>query len=273
MIQRLKLAPVAYTKIFVTKIWYNVSRMPWLYCATCERETSHKKRSGQCANCDLRERNASSPARLARLEARKEKAIARRKAKEAQREASALKRQQAEDEQRSRLSRATELVNEIKIQTSKFRKRLISQKCTECQEERDLSHFYVCQGERFPICHRCLFVGVPEGLVPYLRRTWYNLKKRAKDKGWPFTLLPRDISVPQTCPVLGIPIDFVIGDRRDSPSIDRIDGKKGYVPENIKVISNRANALKSDASVEELEAVLHYVRTGRGLFEEKHRLQ
>ena len=43
---------------------------------------------------------------------------------------------------------------------------------------------------------------------------------------------------------------------RNSPSLDRIRLELGYVKGNVRVISGRANLLKNDATIEELEAVL-----------------
>lgn len=44
-----------------------------------------------------------------------------------------------------------------------------------------------------------------------------------------------------------------------SPSIDKIDPKKGYVPGNIQVISVFANKMKQDASQQELQAFAKWV--------------
>lgn len=44
----------------------------------------------------------------------------------------------------------------------------------------------------------------------------------------------------------------------NSPSIDRIDNSKGYIPTNIVVISNRANLLKKDATLDELVAIAEF---------------
>jgi hypothetical protein len=45
-----------------------------------------------------------------------------------------------------------------------------------------------------------------------------------------------------------------------SYSLDRIDSDKGYVKGNVQVISYRANMLKSNASIEELEKVLNWMK-------------
>lgn len=58
---------------------------------------------------------------------------------------------------------------------------------------------------------------------------------------------------------------FVVGDGETrggaapAPSLDRFDNAKGYTPENIVVISSRANRLKSNASLEELQAIVKYM--------------
>lgn len=88
-----------------------------------------------------------------------------------------------------------------------------------------------------------------------------DAKKRAKSKGLEFSLELADISIPSVCPVLGIPI-IVYGERHTwhSPSLDRIDNSLGYVKSNVIVVSRRANSLKSDATVEELEAIVKFYK-------------
>ena len=80
-----------------------------------------------------------------------------------------------------------------------------------------------------------------------------NSKQRAKATGRENTLVLDDIVIPDFCPVLGIKLET--GDRKthgNAPSIDRIDNSKGYTKENIMIISDRANKLKKDASIDEL---------------------
>lgn len=95
------------------------------------------------------------------------------------------------------------------------------------------------------------------------KRIHSRVKSRAKRLGIPFTITVDDIVVPSICPVLGIEISVKHGRKGmhpNSPSLDRIDPYKGYVPGNVRVISGRANLLKSDATPEELEAVLADLR-------------
>jgi len=92
-----------------------------------------------------------------------------------------------------------------------------------------------------------------------------NAKQRAKAAGVPFTISAKDIIIPTHCPVLGIPLTRRLGRKGGcdaSPSLDRIVPQLGYVPGNIVVVSRRANRIKSDASIEELEQVADFYRIG-----------
>lgn len=94
-----------------------------------------------------------------------------------------------------------------------------------------------------------------------------NAKARAVAAGVPFTLTPKDIVVPTHCPILGLPLFQALGKKGggpNSPSLDRIRPELGYVPGNIIVISNRANRLKSDASIQELRKIASFYATLQG---------
>lgn len=76
----------------------------------------------------------------------------------------------------------------------------------------------------------------------------------AKKRGLPFDLSTDDFEIPDICPVLGMPLVRSNGARTDaSPSLDRIIPALGYVRGNVIVVSWRANLLKRDASVEEMQ--------------------
>ncbi len=93
-----------------------------------------------------------------------------------------------------------------------------------------------------------------------------NARSRAKKAGVPFTISAKDILIPSHCPILGIPLSQTLGKRGggdNSPSLDRIEPERGYVPGNVIVISNRANRLKSDDSIEELRSIASFYSTFR----------
>lgn len=91
-----------------------------------------------------------------------------------------------------------------------------------------------------------------------------NARTRARVAGVPITITVEDIVVPTHCPILGLPLYRTTGSKGGgphSPSLDRIEPSLGYVPGNVLVISNRANRLKSDASIEELRAIASFYAT------------
>lgn len=88
-----------------------------------------------------------------------------------------------------------------------------------------------------------------------------SARHRAKEKGIAFSISAADIPIPETCPVLGIPLFCGEGSAiPNSPTIDRIIPALGYVPGNVRVISHRANTIKNDATEEELLLVVRYIR-------------
>lgn len=89
----------------------------------------------------------------------------------------------------------------------------------------------------------------------------YGAFARSKSKNLEFSLVLLDIVIPKFCPVLGIPLRYGIGKAIDnSPTIDRIDNSKGYTKENIVIISYRANRIKSNATIKELEQISNFYK-------------
>lgn len=81
-------------------------------------------------------------------------------------------------------------------------------------------------------------------------------KNRAKAFGLDFDISIEDIVIPEVCPIMKVP--FKQG-TRFAPSLDKIDPSAGYTKGNVWVISRIANAMKQDASKEELEAFAKWV--------------
>ena len=98
----------------------------------------------------------------------------------------------------------------------------------------------------------------------WLRKAFRAAQYRAKKRGLPYDKELPDLELPDACPVLGIPLIYPkVNSKRsaNSPSLDRINPILGYVASNLRVISFRANALKNDASVDELRAVIRYMES------------
>ena len=105
----------------------------------------------------------------------------------------------------------------------------------------------------------------------YRRLMVYRAKQNARAKNLEFNLTYEDIEIPTHCPVLGIELFTTPGRGKknpwsypNTPSIDRIDNSRGYVKDNIHIISMRANHLKNDATLEESKAIAAYMERHLG---------
>lgn len=79
-----------------------------------------------------------------------------------------------------------------------------------------------------------------------------HAKNRAKKKGIFLDISTSDIVIPESCPILNIPLSRGPGRIHDgSPSLDRIDPAKGYSKGNVIVVSYRANRIRNDGTAEE----------------------
>lgn len=95
------------------------------------------------------------------------------------------------------------------------------------------------------------------------KRRWAQMalaaaRGRAKAKGLPFALTLDWLvgASPNVCPALGLTLAYDnCRSLADSPAVDRIDNSRGYEPDNCWVISMKANRIKSDAALDEIEAV------------------
>lgn len=93
------------------------------------------------------------------------------------------------------------------------------------------------------------------------QRLFQTARQRARDNNLVFDLTPEDVVIPDVCPVLGIPIKSATGYQSyNSPSIDQVEPGKGYTKTNTCVISWRANRLKNNGTLIEIEAIARYMR-------------
>lgn len=85
----------------------------------------------------------------------------------------------------------------------------------------------------------------------------HSARVNAKRGGFPCTITVADLAIPELCPLLGIRLERHAGVRTDaSPSLDKIRPELGYVRGNVWVISWRANRLKNNATLQELQTLV-----------------
>lgn len=145
--------------------------------------------------------------------------------------------------------------------------------CSRCEELKPVTIFYKLNqkgGEditgikRSRFCPDCSMKNYVD--LDSRKKIIYRARQRAKRDGRPCTIKPDDIIIHEFCPVLGIRLIEKKGIGRptgdltnDSPSLDRIDNSKGYTPENICIISNKANKLKRDGKITEVIPLLAFL--------------
>lgn len=112
------------------------------------------------------------------------------------------------------------------------------------------------------------YEGIPKPVRTRLGLMIQNARHRARAKRIVFNLRIGDLlPYPTVCPVLGITIDYAAKRTPAAPdtsaSLDRLDNNKGYTKENVRIISYRANRLKSDSSIQELRAIVEYMEQNK----------
>lgn len=96
------------------------------------------------------------------------------------------------------------------------------------------------------------------------KRQFSAVRQKAKRNNIPFTIKYEELELPEFCPVLGLKLNYRWRelDTTDytKASIDKLIPALGYVPGNVFVISWRANRLKNNMTIDELEKILDYMK-------------
>lgn len=151
-------------------------------------------------------------------------------------------------------------------------------KCSKCKQDKPEKDFYKAKERARGFRSKCKdcekvqnkkYHQTPEYRAKDIQRKRDNPEKtllnatkvRARMRGLDHNLDISDVKIPEICPMLGIPL-FISGKRftQNSPTVDRIDNSVGYIKGNAVVCSFRANSLKKDATVDELERIVVWLR-------------
>lgn len=140
--------------------------------------------------------------------------------------------------------------------------------CISCDTKKKNEEFYSHPQNKDNLqtyCKKCTTSKYKTWISENYERYLINsARNRAKKNNIYFDLKPSDIVIPDVCPVLGIPIGNRSTGRQgckdDSATIDRFDNNKGYVKDNVFVISWKANNIKSNGTYEEIMKVAEWVR-------------
>lgn len=88
------------------------------------------------------------------------------------------------------------------------------------------------------------------------KRLYLSAKGNARRNKVEFLIKEEDLVIPEFCPYLGVRLTNTSNEGRvkTNASIDRIEKEKGYIKENIQIVSDLANRMKQDATKEQLIA-------------------
>lgn len=87
-------------------------------------------------------------------------------------------------------------------------------------------------------------------------RLFQSCRNNAFKRNLEFTITQQDIIIPKECPILKIELTNISeqGRVKSNASVDRIDNTKGYTKDNIIIVSDLANRMKQNATIDELIA-------------------
>jgi hypothetical protein len=142
-------------------------------------------------------------------------------------------------------------------------------RCSKCGADKSEDEFRVNRkGKKFEYvlsyCFECRHTqqcdNINSDIRLYLNDRWRRVKVRAKQKNISFTLTKEflyDQFSQQNgkCFYTDVPLRCRVGEgySRDAFSIDRVDFKLGYTPDNVVLCTYKANTIKTDVTLEEMK--------------------
>ena len=141
-------------------------------------------------------------------------------------------------------------------------------RCSKCNEVKGLSNFVINRKGgpytySLSYCHECRKIQVithmNSSIEVFLRARWSRLRLKSKKQNYPFTISPEDLvqqfhAQSGKCFYTDEPLDWgtAKGFRRNALSVDRIVSNRGYVKGNIVLCTYKANAVKTNLTLDEM---------------------
>lgn len=91
-----------------------------------------------------------------------------------------------------------------------------------------------------------------------------SCRARAKEKGLPFDLTEDYLKSiwTDTCPAFGTPLNIeALKNEANHAQLDKVVPELGYVQGNVVWLSQRANRIKDDATLEDLERLVTWLKS------------
>ena len=140
--------------------------------------------------------------------------------------------------------------------------------CVDCGEEKHIDAFYKNRNSVMNRCRSCYVARNRKYNQKYRDANRFAVRvrtcrARAKDQNIPFDLTTDYLKSIWTgvCPAFNIPLNMDA--KRGEPGhaqLDKINPSKGYTQGNVVWLSERANRIKDDATIEDLERLTTWLK-------------
>ena len=144
-----------------------------------------------------------------------------------------------------------------------------SKKCKQCLEVKEDGLFYKNRNGLHSLCKTCYIERNKSYQKNYRSKNRFAIRMRtcrarAKEKGLPFDLTEDYLKSiwTDTCPVFGTPLNIdALKCEANHAQLDRVIPALGYVKGNVVWLSQRANRIKDDATLEDLERLVTWFKS------------